>query len=349
MVPNLRENLDAETVYRADLTNGTKVSGCVVHQDDQRIRLRLNDGFATTIPLSRIHALSEGDGSNLRVTQALPTDPGSKDYKTLALKTVHEVTIRKNPTTQVHLRAAEWPDQTFLLWFPEAVVPGVWAQWDAEVARQDFVTTEEGSLVWKKDLPGIAIMKATLTPRDHSVYLEIRVKAEPDHDIPLAAPEICLHFSAAPAFACNDYSRILVRVKKQRRSLLELRTAPGAPTEQSPASVIYREEFLESGRANVWQGRMEKRTMPERIDHPLIACVSKSGDRTVATASEDCLGLFHNQGIPYLLCIHSAQTGVRIPKGEEAIFRQVIWFVDGGVEEAVAAFDRDVADKVLNP
>ena len=130
MVPNLREPFDAETVYRADLTNGTKVSGCVVHQDDQRMRLRLNDGFATTIPLSRIHALSEGDGSNPRVIQALPTDPSSKDYKTLALKTVHEVTIRKNPTTQVHLRAVEWPDQTFLLWFPEAIVPGVWAQWD---------------------------------------------------------------------------------------------------------------------------------------------------------------------------------------------------------------------------
>ena len=349
MVPNLREPLDAETVYRVDLTNGTNMSGCVVYQDDQRIRLRLNDGFATTIPLSRIHALSDGDGSNQRVIQALPTDPGSKDYKTLALKTVHKVTIRKNPTTQLHLRAVEWPDQTFLLWFPEVVVPDVWAQWDAEVARQDFVTTEDGSLVWMRDLPGTAIVKATLTPRDHSVNLEVRVKAQPDHDIPMAVPQNCLHFSAAPDFACNDYSRIFVRVKKQWRSLLDLRTAPGAPTEQHPCSVIYREGFLKSSYGNIWKGRSEEGTMPGCVDHPLIACVSKSSDRTVATASEDCQGLFHNQQLPYLLCVHSSQTGVRIPKGEEAIFRQVIWFVDGGVEEAVAAFDRDVADKVLNP
>ena len=79
MVPNLREPFDAETVYRADLTNGTKVSGCVVHQDDQRLRLRLNDGFATTIPFSRIHALSEGDGSNRHVIQALPKYRTNKD------------------------------------------------------------------------------------------------------------------------------------------------------------------------------------------------------------------------------------------------------------------------------
>ena len=134
-------------------------------------------------------------------------------------------------------------------------------------------------------------------------------------------------------------------MKEQWRSFLDLRTAPGAPQNQSPASVIYREGFLESKRPNIWRGHVENRTMPDRVDHPLILCQSKSGKRAVATASEDYQGLFYNQSLPYLLCIHSAQAGVAIPRGQEAVFRETIWFVDGGVTEAVAAYDRDFKEK----
>lgn len=123
--------------------------------------------------------------------------------------------------------------------------------------------------------------------------------------------------------------------------LPRLRTAPGAPQSQSPASVIYREGFLESKRPDIWKGHVENRTMPDRVDHPLILCQSKSGNRAVATASEDYQGLFYNQSLPYLLCIHSAQPGVEIPRGQEVVFRETIWFVDGGITAAVAAYDRD--------
>ena len=71
------------------------------------------------------------------------------------------------------------------------------------------------------------------------------------------------------------------------------------------------------------------------------------GDRVVATAAEDYQTLFHNQGFPYLLCIHSAQAGVAIPRKKTAVFRQMVWFVDGGIKAAIDAFDRDVRSEAI--
>jgi len=332
--------------YSVQLTNGTEVTAKIERQDQDRIRLRNKDGFSITVPISRVHTIARVDGSDHRDLQPLLPKNERGAFKTIALRTEHKMTIRENPTTQVLMQVVEWPGQTFLLWFPETI-DNVWDQWDADVGKQDFVVTDEGALVWSRKLDGKASVRATMTPRAHSVLLEIRVKAAPDHDITLAAPHNCLHFSQAPDFACTDFSRIYVRVKERWRSFLDLRTAPGAPKKQSPASVIYREGFLESGRPNIWKGSVEHRTMPDRVDHPLILCRSKSGARAVATASEDYQGLFYNQSAPYLLCIHSAQTGVKIPRGKEAVFREIIWFVDGGGGEAVDMYNRDLKAKLL--
>ena len=335
---------DSDPSHSLRLTNHTEIKGRIEHRDKRRVRVRTKDGFAITVPLERVHTIARADGSDRRERKPLLPEKKRRSYKTIALSTEHTLTIRKNPTTQVHMRVVEWPGQTFLLWFPE-VIDNVWAQWDADVAKQDLTISDEGELVWSRQFEGKASVVATMTARDDSVSLEIRVKAAPDHDIKLASPANCLHFSAAPEFACSDFSRIYVRVQKQWRSFLDLRTAPGAPKSQSPASVIYREGFLESKRLDIWKGHVENRTMPDRVDHPLILCRSRSGNRGVATASEDYQGLFYNQSQPYLLCIHSAQAGVAIPRGKEAVFREIIWFVDGGIQDVVAAYDRDLKAK----
>ena len=334
------DRADGNPTHTVRLTNHTQITGRLEHRDEQRVRMRTKDGFSITVPLERVHTIARADGSERHELKPLLPKKKRGSCKTIALSTEHTLTIRKNPTTQVHMRIAAWPGQTFLRWFPE-VSENVWAQRDADVAKQDFTISDAGALVWSRRFEGKASVLATMTPRDDSVALEIRVTAAPDHDIRLASPANCLHFSAAPEFACNDFSRIHVRVKKQWRSFLDLRTAPGAPQNQSPASVIYREGFLESKRPNFWKGHVENCTMPDRVDHPLILCRSRSGNRAVATASEDYQGLFYNQSLPYLLCIHSAQAGVAIPRGTEAVFREIIWFVDGGIKAAVAAYNRD--------
>ena len=84
--------------------------------------------------------------------------------------------------------------------------------------------------------------------------------------------------------------------------------------------------------------------IPE-VDHPMIIYLSKSGKRCVATISEDFNYLFHNPKDKYLLCIHS--TGASIPvlkPGNRAVFRQMIYFVEGGIEECLSAFDESAAD-----
>ena len=215
------------------LTNGTRVTGRIEHRDKHRLRVRMRDDFAVTVPIEHLPTLSHADGSHQRELRPLLAEGKRRSYKTIALSTEHKLTIRNNPTTQVHMRVVEWPGQTFLLWFPE-MIENVWAQWDAEVAKQDFRVSEEGALVWSRQFQSKASVVATMTPRIDAILLEIRVKAGPNHEIKVASPANCLHVSAAPDFACNDYSRIFVRVKKKWRSFLDLRTAPGAPKLQSP-------------------------------------------------------------------------------------------------------------------
>ena len=332
--------------HKVQLTNGTKVTGKLKHRSKKRLTLWTENGAYVTVPTAHLHTIARVDGSGSRTLRPLLPKAKRKSYKTIALSTEHKHTIRKKPTTQVRIEVLEWPGQVFLLWFPE-IINNVWAQWDPGLEEQNFTVNKNGQLVWARNFKGKATVEAIMTPRNDSVYMEIHVKAAANHDVKLAAPHNCLHFSAAKQFDCSDYSRIFVRVKKKWRSFLDLRTQPGAPKSQSPASVIYREGFLESKRANIWKGQVENRTMPDRVDHPLIMCFDKKLKRAVTTASEDYQGLFYNQGLPYLHCIHSAQAGVAIPRGRVAVFREIIWFVDGGIKEAVAAYDRDIKAKKL--
>ena len=159
-----------EQVHSVRLTNRTEVTGRIEHQDKQRLRLRTKEGFAITIPRARIHTLAKSDGSDKRVLSPLLPEKKRNAYKTIALSTEHTLTIRKNPTTQVHIRIAEWPDQTFLLWFPE-VIDNVWAQWDAEVAKQDFTISAQGALIWQRRFADRASVLATMTPGNDSVFL----------------------------------------------------------------------------------------------------------------------------------------------------------------------------------
>ena len=119
--------LDKQT-YTLQLTNGTRLTGQVEHRDTNHIRVRTDDDFAITVPVPRIHEVARLDGRNRQVLHPLLQKDKRTRVKTIALGTKHKVTIRKNPTTQVRIRVVEWPDQTFLLWFPE-LVNNLWEQW----------------------------------------------------------------------------------------------------------------------------------------------------------------------------------------------------------------------------
>ncbi len=112
--------------------------------------------------------------------------------------------------------------------------------------------------------------------------------------------------------------------------------------------MYYRKGFLESGRRDAWGGKFRQLNQPQRVDHPLIACKSKDGRKTVGTVSEDYQCVFHNRSIRYLLCIHSQQAPLEVLRpGQEHVFRQCIYFIDGGIGDAVEAYEKDLDSGVL--
>jgi hypothetical protein len=266
--------------------------------------------------------------------------------KTLAKKTfrfaVHDKkTIRKIPTTQVSIRVEQWPEQTFLLWLPEAVTP-FWGNWKAGMTGEQFIKTSAGGLRWEYADRSQARIVAELVPRAESLLLEVRVKNLTAKDIEQVAVQHCLHLSSAADFACDDFSRVHVRSDGRWRTLRQL-----APTVNLP--MYYRTGFLESGRRDSWGGEFRNYNQKTRVDHPLMVCTSKDGQRGIGTASENFQCVFHNQ-LTYLRCIHSQQAPVpNLPAGAEAVFRQVIYFVDGGVSDCVSAFQKDLKEGGFRP
>ena len=257
--------------------------------------------------------------------------------KGFSFEVYDKVTIRKNPTSQIVIRVADWPGQNFLLWFPEAV-GDLWQQWDPPVAHQEFVTTDRGGLRWQFRGNPRAAVTAELIPRRMSLLLEVRVRNLTDGDLRHVPVQNCLHLSQAPDFASGDFSRIYIRTNRRWRSLAELK-----PT--VPLPMYYRHGVLESGRMDSWKGRFSGNNQQARVDHPLMICLSKDGQRAIATASENYECLFHNQGIDYLLCIHSQQAPIeRLGPGQEGVFRQVIYFNTGGIQGSLGAFENDVAN-----
>lgn len=262
-----------------------------------------------------------------------------RSSKTFAFSIHDAVTIRKNPTTQVAIRVSGWPGQTFLLWFPEAV-GDLWVQWDAAVAHQDFARKSGGGLRWEFDGNSDVRVSAELTPRQHSLLLDVRVTNRVDRTLRRVRAQNCFHLSAAPDFACDDFTRIHILVDGRWRSLDELDPSVGLP-------MYYRPEYPESGRPDSWNGSFRDHIQSIRADSPLIVCTSRDGERAVATASENWECVFHNQRMPYLLCIHSQQAPVSVLPAEEARFRQVIYFIEGGVAACVRAFQKDLENGVL--
>ena len=260
--------------------------------------------------------------------------------KTFSFEVFDQVNIRKNPTTQVAIRIAQWPGQRFLLWLPEAVA-GLWVQWDPAVAHQEFKKTERGGLRWEFDGNPVVRIEAELIPRAQSLLLEVRVKNRSHAALEQVSVQNCLPLSEAPDFVCADFSRLFLRTNKHWRSMADLGVHDTLP-------MFYRPGFLESGRLDSWRGHYKANNQAQRADYPLLVVRSRDGKRAFGTVSEDYQCLFHNQGLPYLRCAHSQQAPVgRLAPGEEAVFRQMIYFIDGGGKEVARAYERDVKAGVI--
>lgn len=359
-------NLAAMAQDMVELFDGPPLEGKIATQTDKTVILRQADDWNVAIPLDQIHALSID--RQRRVINAAGKKPTAAPAIFFAFKTYDKKTIRANPTTEIAIRIRGWPDDTFLLWFPECVsdtaapppagtkvrdmhpIEGtpyvwrkLWAQWFPEMAHQDFKLTDEGGLCWRFTDSENAHLDALLICRPNSLMLEIRVKNVGKEMLLDVVPQNCLHLSEAPNFACKDFSRIYIRTEGRWLSLKDLGTTDRLP-------MFYRPGFLESGRIDSWGGMFRNSNQKARADHPLMICMAKDGKRSIATASEEYQCVFHNQGSDYLQCIHSQQAPIKkIEPGKEALFRQVIYFIEGGIEETVKAFDRDVKDGVFKP
>ena len=266
------------------------------------------------------------------ITGCTPTSPKNTTNKnthfTFTLR--DERTIREVDTTQIHITYAPWTGNTFCLWFPEVVDP-LWAHWDPQVGRQEFERTPQDGLKWTFGPAPTPTIKAELTPRPHSIVLETTVLNNTSEEVHDINAQNCLHFPDAPDFACDDFSRLFVRVEGQWRSLASLK-----PT--NPVPVYYRKGYPQQER----RGYMAQFGQKTEVDHPLIILLSKDNTRCIATASENYACVFHNQGLEYLRCLHSHPDFVKVLKpGESALLRQTIYFVDGGIPECLAAFNAD--------
>ena len=253
-----------------------------------------------------------------------------------------ELTIRDSPTTQVAIHIDQWPGQVPLLWLPEAV-SDLWVQWDPAVGHQDFINSAGGGLYWQFAKNPKANIISSLVPRRNSLLLEVRVKNTSESDLKEIAAQNCILLSRAPDFACDDFSRLYIRTNGEWRSLKALGVTDDLP-------MFYRPGFLESGRTDSWRGRFVSHNQKARADQALMMCTSKHGERTIGTASDHFQCVFHNHGIKYLLCIHSQQEPISILRpGEEFSFRQVIYFIEGGIQNCISKFQDDVESGVLNP
>lgn len=260
-------------------------------------------------------------------------DPGSIRF---SFKVYDAVTIRgdDNPTTQVAVTLDRWPGNTFTVWLPEAV-GDLWQQWDAEVAHQDFATTEKDGLIWIYKGHSAGFIRTELVPGRNSLLFETQVTNRSLENLERVYAQNCIHFSKAPDFICDDFSRIYIRSKGEWHSLASL-----DPTSSFPR--YYREGFPSRGRIDPTAHYFENITQDARVDHPLMVLVSGDGARSVGIASEDYEFLFHNQ-MEYLRCIHSESgSPPPLPPGETATFRQKVYFVEGGLEDCVAAFEKDI-------
>jgi hypothetical protein len=242
---------------------------------------------------------------------------------------------RQSATTQVTVKVGEWPGNLFRMWMPESVGE-LWSNWSSTV-HQNFERTEQAGLIWKYSGNPDALIEVELTPLERSLLVESRVTNRSKADLPKVTVSHCLQCSKAPDFSCADFSRIYIRSNQQWHTLSSLE-----PTSDYP--FYYRSGFF-SQRGIGWQnGKLAHCNQTAEADFPLIACVSKDGNRCVATASKDYWFLFHNRRNEQLLCLHSQQSPVpKLEPGVTATFRQKMYFINGGLNDCIAAFEADIA------
>jgi len=244
------------------------------------------------------------------------------------------ITIRQNPTTQVGITIDRWTGNTFVLWLPEAV-GDLWQQWDAKVAHQEFTSTKLGGLLWTYKGNPVGFIRTELIPDRNSLLLETRVTNHSLQELVKIYAQNCIHFSKAPDFICDDFSSIFLRTKKEWHSLASLK-----PTTSFPH--YYREGYPSRGRIDPLEHAFGDIRQDASVDYPLIVLISRDGTRAVGVASEDFEFLFHNQ-MEYLRCIHSdSGSPPPVQSGETVTFRQKVYFVEGGLMDCVAAFEKDI-------
>lgn len=286
------------------------------------------------------------DRISAKTCLGMALDEVRQDLK-FSFEVYDELTIRKKPTTQVAVHIDRWPGQVPLLWLPESVADAVsdlWDQWDPAVdPHQDFISSAGGGLSWRFAKNTKANITSRLVPRRNSLLLEVRVKNTSKSDLKEVSIQNCIVLSRAPDFACDDFSRLYIRTNGEWRTLKALGVTDDVP-------MFYRPGFLESGRSDAWHGHFARHNQKVRADHALMMCTSKQGERTIGTASDHFQCVFHNHGIKYLLCIHSQQEPVSVLRpGEGFTFRQVVYFVEGGIQDCILRFEDDVKSGALNP
>ncbi len=240
---------------------------------------------------------------------------------------------RSTPTTQVLVTVEEWPGSVFRLWAPENVGL-LWHNWRSGGTRQDFSRVDD-VLSWRLEDESGWTVETSLHPCGAVLAIETRVDNGSDAVLPHVSSANCVQFRRAPDFACDDFSRIYIGVEGEWSSLASLR--PGSDYPHYLRSDIVGHD----GRVG-WGGNLSHLFEPVRSDHPLMVCVSKDGRRAVATASSDYEHLFHNRANPELLCIHSSQRPVpELAPGRTAALIQHVYFVEGGIQECVEAYEAD--------
>jgi hypothetical protein len=240
---------------------------------------------------------------------------------------------RENGITQVQIRTDEWPGNTVLLWFPEAVGP-VWENWNPDGAYQDFIVRDSG-VSWVYDLKPQALVEAVLKAEESSLMLNVHVTNRSREMLEKVSVQNCCHLKESPDFACGDHTRIFIRTEGKWMPLSEL-------SPQQAHSVYYKKDYLESGDTDYWDACWGESRENHYSDYPLMVCVSKDGKRSIATASENYRCVFHNSA-SRLMCIHSNQCPVpTLAPGATETFRQKIYFVEGGLEKAIATYEASV-------
>ena len=258
-----------------------------------------------------------------------------------------EKNVRSDPTTQVAIRVAEWPGNTFLLWLPEDVNP-IWNQWTEGISpHQDFERTDEGGLVWRYETDE-AMVEAKLTPEEASLLCEVYVKNLSGKSLKRVGVQNCFHLSKAGDFACRDGSRIFIRVDGRWRSLADLKP-------KYKAALYLRKGYADADDLWAFADNKPPKWATDLLeeplaDHPLIVCLSKDGGRAVGAASNDYRRVFHNGGLEYLLCVHSQQAVLpELEAGGNFTFRQKIYFADGGLRECIRVFEEDASGGGIRP